>query len=661
MTNMIPEEIINLRPLVFLCGPLYDSSDNKDRRKILKKFLLGYKQIISYNHRTYVIEPFALVIDNLFNNVDLEKNQNITLIEEVVAACAYKSYIFVDTMSTALELGLFANSYSQNKTTALLPKDYELFKPSVGYFIRQTMEKSNNITACFYKNKRVNKIIKSGSGRAVLENLVTFKSSNVPTEIEREIKNDFGKGIESFILRIEFTAHWGDPEKIFYRVNEKGLKMIVPPRVLFYLVESYETLNTIRYSLLEYFAKYVCSQNAELIVMYYLIKKGTLSIEVDSPFKYNIEEVVGSMWYFISALRQRAIVQQNYTRLKYVRTQLGWYSARFSGYELFGLTIMEMLRLNSLFKRKRKSVTSKSLVINGKKRKIKMYSNSSEGYELRSIHMKLMKSLQKLISLHPFSYAYRQDRSILVCVNQHIGNKYFIKLDIKDFFNSISKLAMNKILKCHLCDNPMDTYEKNLVEKKGRYKSSYIDKWIGIKEILDICFVKGRLALGMSISPLLSNIYMDFFDARFHEKYPELTYTRYSDDMLISSAMNFNYDEVLKYIVTELNCLGLELNESKERFHQLKNTGDHIKFLGLNIVQAEDKRNYVTVGKKYIKSVCFNISQYEKGQGDLKQSQIIGQVEYIKAISNADYQMLQKLYRVKNYRNLDYDKLKRYI
>ncbi|MFQ9702271.1 MAG: hypothetical protein ACLR0U_07985 [Enterocloster clostridioformis] len=35
----------------------------------------------------------------------------------------------------------------------------------------------------------------------------------------------------------------------------------------------------------------------------------------------------------------------------------------------------------------------------------------------------------------------------------------------------------------------------------------------------------------MVTSPILSNIYMDFFDERFHDNYPGLIYTRYSDDM----------------------------------------------------------------------------------------------------------------------------------
>ena len=656
--NRTPEEVINLRPLVFLCGPLYDPSDKKDRRKILRQYLTGYKTTLSYNGKDYVIEPFALIIDKVFNTEDLENNQNIALIEEVIAACAYKNYIFIDTMSTALELGLFANSYSQNRTTALLPKDFRSFKPSIGYFVQQTIKKSDNITLCIYGNKRINKFI--DGGRQVIENLVAFKSHQIPREIERDIKKDFSKGIESFILRIEFTTNIKDAEKILYQVNTEGIRMVIPPRILFYLVETFGSINNIKNALLDYFEYYECEKDKELVIMSILIRKGLCILELDSPFEYSIIDVIGSMSYFIEKLKTRVAFHQNYERLRYAPIKRWRSRKRFSACELLGLDIMEMRQMQSLFGyNKKKSVISKNLLINGKKRKIKMYSCTSEGFALRNFHLRLMKQLQKLFELQPYSYAYRKDRSILMCMNQHIDSKFFLKIDIRDFFNSISKGKMNKIIKCHLCYDPKQAYEDNVIRKRSRYLGEYVKEWLGIKEITDICFVNGRLALGMVTSPILSNIYMDFFDARFHDNYPELVYTRYSDDILISSGKWFDYKSILNFIAKELCYLGLEMNEHKVGFYKLKQAGDHIKFLGLNIVHGPAEENYITVGKQYIKDVCSNISQYEKKIGLFKKSQIIGQIEYIKFISTRDYLQLQKIYRIKNHKDLNMEELKR--
>ena len=101
------------------------------------------------------------------------------------------------------------------------------------------------------------------------------------------------------------------------------------------------------------------------------------------------------------------------------------------------------------------------------------------------------------------------------------------------------------------------------------------------------------------------------------------------------------------------------MNEHKVGFYKLKQAGDHIKFLGLNIVHGPAEENYITVGKQYIKDVCSNISQYEKKIGLFKKSQIIGQIEYIKFISTRDYLQLQKIYRIKNHKDLNVEELNR--
>jgi len=658
MYGYTPEEIINLRPLVFLCGPFYDSKDRRDRRTILRKYLSNYQFDIRYEGKRYGIQPFALIIDNVFNNEELEKKQNITLIEEIVAACAYKNYIFVDTMSTTLELGLFPNSYSQNKTTALLPKDYELFRPSVGYFVTETIKKSNNISLCVYRNRRVNKVVKKQGQKTVIENLVAFQTSKVPVEIEKEIKKDFSADIEKFTIRIEFTETL-EEGKIPFRVSEEGVKLIVLPRILFYFVEKFGTKAKIINELCSYFGKYVCESRPDLVGEYYRITKGELKLTLESVFQYSIDDVINNMSYLIDAIGVRNNgIQQSYTRLKYVPVKESWSYGIQHISQLFGFGNKEYKEVIRLCKNISKAVTSKRLVLNGKSRNITMYACNFEGYELRNVHVKFVKRLQKLILLQPYSYAYKENCSTLQCVEQHIDNKYFLKLDIKDFFNSISKREMNKILKCHLCDNGMDAYKDNVINKKSTYRSAIIRSWNGIEYILNFCFVNGKLPLGLVSSPFFSNIYMDFFDKRFHEKFPELTYTRYSDDMLVSSSTKINSKDVLDFVAEELSYLHLKINRKKLREHYLENNGDHMKFLGLNIVLGEDGTKFITVGKKYIHMVCKNISDYENGINAIDKGQMLGQIEYVKSVSIRDFGKLSELYLLKNGRTLDLKRIR---
>ena len=247
--------IINTRPLVFLCGPLIDERDIKDRRNILRKYFNDIKDEIEYEKKVYEINPFALVIDRLFDNETLEEKMNITLIEEIIAACAFKNYIFIDTMSTSLELGLFSNSYSQNKTTALLPSDYNMFKPSVGYFVTETIKKSQNINLCVYKNRRYNKFINEGKKRKVLENLVGFKSNRVPKEIKKEVEKDFSGDKSKYLIKMLFTKDIKEADKLFFDLQNNKLEILIPAKNLFYLTNKYSNVDTIYEVILEHFRK----------------------------------------------------------------------------------------------------------------------------------------------------------------------------------------------------------------------------------------------------------------------------------------------------------------------------------------------------------------------------------------------------------------------
>jgi RNA-directed DNA polymerase len=198
----------------------------------------------------------------------------------------------------------------------------------------------------------------------------------------------------------------------------------------------------------------------------------------------------------------------------------------------------------------------------------------------------------------------------------------------------------------------MEAYQQSVVENKSQYRSSIIYKWGNVNEFLSLFFVNSHLPLGLTASPFLSNLFLDFFDSRFVKRFPKLAYTRYSDDMLISSAERFDSHDVTDFISKELSYLNLEINKNKVREHALLKSGDHVKFLGLNIVYC-NKANYITVGKKYIRLVSKSISNYISGDRSIDRATIKGQVAYIKAVSKDDYNRLTKLYKFKTNQTID--------
>lgn len=88
------------RPIIFLCGPYFDKNNPSDRRTILYEYL---KEIFNDQVISLIIDDFLT-----FENIQ-DPNINVQLLEEIFAAISNCTYIFLDSMSSASELGLFAN------------------------------------------------------------------------------------------------------------------------------------------------------------------------------------------------------------------------------------------------------------------------------------------------------------------------------------------------------------------------------------------------------------------------------------------------------------------------------------------------------------------------------------------------------------------------
>jgi hypothetical protein len=115
-------------------------------------------------------------------------------------------------------------------------------------------------------------------------------------------------------------------------------------------------------------------------------------------------------------------------------------------------------------------------------------------------------------------------------------------------------------------------------------------------------------------------------------------YTRYADDILISKKQVFNEKEIIETeskLTDVLKQRKLHLNEKKKQYVTLKESGQHMKYLGINIVFGEDE-NHLSVGRQYIYSVAKEYMQYleiEDGHDKFYQARrIAGKVGFIRQI-----------------------------
>lgn len=174
---------------------------------------------------------------------------------------------------------------------------------------------------------------------------------------------------------------------------------------------------------------------------------------------------------------------------------------------------------------------------------------------------------------HQNSFAFEHNKSIVDCATRHVGARWLIKLDLSDFFGSISEISVYRLFRgfgyqplvafeltrlCSICPRKSRRYELSSWKVWRRHKAigSYARKFIG------------RLPQGAPTSPMLSNLIMRSLDESITAlaAQAQLTYTRYSDDMTFSTTGDFDRVSAAKLVAqvaAVLRSKGLYLNQKK--------------------------------------------------------------------------------------------------
>ena len=170
------------------------------------------------------------------------------------------------------------------------------------------------------------------------------------------------------------------------------------------------------------------------------------------------------------------------------------------------------------------------------------------GYRTLSIPDTPLKCIQKRIAevllsqmpVSPYAKAYRYGGSTVKNAAPHINKNVVLKLDIRDFFNSILYSTVKETA------FPREKYSEN------------------IRILLSVlCYYNDALPQGAPTSPAISNIIMCDFDNTIGSWCGKrnIAYTRYCDDMTFSG--DFDPNEIIKYVELELRKKGFFLNNRK--------------------------------------------------------------------------------------------------
>lgn len=222
----------------------------------------------------------------------------------------------------------------------------------------------------------------------------------------------------------------------------------------------------------------------------------------------------------------------------------------------------------------------------------------------------LMKSLRELKKIfeeqmfalyHTSAFAYVKHRSTLDAIRRHQanGSKWFEKTDFSDFFGSTTinfVLAMMEII-----------FPFSEIMKASNGKEA-------LAKALDLCFLDGGLPQGTPISPMLTNLMMIPIDHMLYNSFRKkgFVYTRYADDIQVSSRYDFDPNEVVGEINAALQKFNAPFKIKPEKTRYGSSAGRNWN-LGLML----NKDNEITIGhrkKKQFKAMCTNyIMDRKKG------------------------------------------------
>ncbi|MGE6811445.1 MULTISPECIES: retron St85 family RNA-directed DNA polymerase [unclassified Pseudoalteromonas] len=203
--------------------------------------------------------------------------------------------------------------------------------------------------------------------------------------------------------------------------------------------------------------------------------------------------------------------------------------------------------------------------------------------------------------LHKSATAYRLGKSIKENALAHAKNKYLLKTDLENFFNSINpELFWNCLNKSGAKAPHSDPFEKMLVEK-----------------ILFWCPSKTRegkliLSVGAPSSPLISNFCLYIFDCALFDycKNKNINYTRYADDLTFSTnTKNILYDiiPIVQKLLIDNFDNAIKLNHSKTVFSS-KAHNRHVTGITIN---NEGDLSLGRERKRYIKHLI-NQHKYQQ-------------------------------------------------
>jgi RNA-directed DNA polymerase len=246
--------------------------------------------------------------------------------------------------------------------------------------------------------------------------------------------------------------------------------------------------------------------------------------------------------------------------------------------------------------------------------------------ELKLLQVWLVEKLLSKLPVHQSAAAYRLGCSVKRHANVHRHNKFLMKVDMRDFFPSITGKDVVQVLK-----------------KRLGSRSSLLSSPLDYETVRKLTCRDDRLTIGAPSSPLISNAVMYDFDVEWAARCVQsgVAYTRYADDLYFST----NRPNILAPLLADLRAdlrqrksPVLQINDQKTVFTSRKRR----KLVTGVVITPQGDLSLGRKRKRYIRSLLFRLSQGKLSAE--QQNYLRGFISYAKSVEPSFIVSLERKY-----------------
>lgn len=242
----------------------------------------------------------------------------------------------------------------------------------------------------------------------------------------------------------------------------------------------------------------------------------------------------------------------------------------------------------------------------------------SPSKELKAVQAWILRNILNKLSTSSYATAYVNGRRLLDNVSPHVSNRYFLSVDVRDFFPSVRSFRVRQLFETI-------GYSRSATNILGR-----------------LCSYFSGLPQGAVTSPSLSNLVCLRLDRRLAglASRKNVVFTRYADDITFSTNNRNVLPRLLPSVYRILRDEGFEPHEDKTRI-----LGPRTRCLITGLVKDSSDPAFGIGRRKKLamRAIMHNfISKGRVSQDYPSEASIEGWIQFLKNVDAASYEQMTR-------------------